>query len=228
MISMDIALLALAFSAGVAIFFSPCGVALLPSYVAYLLSKQSSGQLTKLVQAFGGFKIGLVVSAGIITVFIGLGAVVALFGNILAPYAFWFGTGTGVLLILLGIFMLAGKSLHIPQLQIKTGSAPALKTYYVFGLGYALGGIACTLGVFLFVVSAALSSGSFPAALLTFVSFTAGSVLFMVAVSTASAIARALVARWLTQYVKPIQILSALIIVAGGGYLIWFNARAFL
>lgn len=224
----NIALLTLAFGAGVSVFFSPCGVALLPSYIAFLLSKKESADASKLTRALEGLRIGLVVSLGIITVFVGLGVLISLAGNILAPYAFWFGTITGFLLIVLGIFMLAGKGIHTPRLQIKTDNQPSLKTYYLFGLGYALGGIACTLGVFLFVVGTALSAGSFGEALASFISFTAGAVVLMVAVTVLAAVAKSLVSRWLTRYVRPVQVIGALIVIVGGIYLILFNARAFV
>lgn len=225
---MNIALLTLAFAAGVSVFFSPCGVALLPSYVAFLLSKKEGENPSKATRVLEGLKIGLTVSLGIITVFIGLGVLVSLAGNVLAPYAFWFGTVTGLLLIVLGVFMLAGKGVHIPRLQIKTGNRSSLKTYYLFGLGYALGGIACTLGVFLFVVGTALSAGSFAEALASFISFTAGSVTLMVTVTVLAAVVKSLVSRWLTRYVRPVHVIGALIVIVGGLYLILFNARAFI
>ena len=225
---MDFALLTLAFGAGVAIFFSPCGIALLPSYVSFLLSKKEEQAATKSAKVREGLKIGLIVSLGIITVFFVLGIVVGLVGNFLAPYAFWFGTIIGALLIILGVFMLFGKSLHIPRLQIKTDAVPSLKTYYIFGIGYALGGISCTLGVFLFVVGTALSAGSFGQALVTFISFTAGSVLLMIIVTTVAATAKSFVSAWIARYVRYVNLVSAIIIMVGGAYLIWFNARAFL
>lgn len=224
----NIALLILAFGAGVSVFFSPCGIALLPSYIAFLIAKKESKDWSKGARALEGLKIGLIVSFGIITVFLGLGILISLVGNILAPYAFWFGTITGALLIILGIFMLAGKSLNIPQFRIKTDNSPSLKTYYLFGLVYALGGIACTLGVFLFVVSAALSIGSFGGALINFISFTAGSVILMVSITVLSAVAKSLVSRWLIRYIRPVQIIAALIVIVGGSYLIFFNLRAFI
>lgn len=225
---MNIALLTIAFGAGISVFFSPCGVALLPSYIALLLSKKETHNQSKLRRAWQGFKIGFVVSLGIVTVFLGLGILISFVGNILAPYAFWFGTITGILLIILGVFMLAGKSLHLAGLKVRLSEKLSFKTYYIFGIVYAFGGIACTLGVFLFVVGTALSSGDFLTAFLTFLSFTAGAVILMVSVTVLSAITKTLANRWIARYLRPVQIISSLIVIIGGLYLIGFNMRAFL
>jgi len=43
-----------------------------------------------------------------------------------------------------------------------------------------------------------------------------------------TAVAKSLVSRWIMNYVRPIQIIGALIVIIGGLYLIVFNARAFI
>jgi len=226
---MEIALFVFAFSAGVAIFFSPCSVALLPSYISFLLVKEEDAALGKMRLALAGLKIGLVVSLGIVTIFLGLGLLVALLGNVLAPFAVWFGTTIGILLVIMGIFMLLGK--HIPgfsRLHINNNHKASLKTFYIFGLGYAIGGIACSLGIFLFVVGTALASGSFQSALSSFIAFALGTVVLMILVTTASAVAKSFMHNLLIKYIKPVQIFSAIIIIGGGLYLIWFNLQAFI
>ena len=67
-----------------------------------------------------------------ISIFLVLGIIVSLFGNFLAPYAFWFGSIAGIFLIILGLLMLAGKNVHIiPKINVKTESKSPIKTFFL-------------------------------------------------------------------------------------------------
>ena len=224
---MNIVVVLLSAGAGVAIFFSPCGVALLPSYISLILAKKERSK-RPLIKAIEGLKIGFVASLGMLTVFTVLGIAVNVFGNFLSPYAFWFGTITGAGLILLGIFMVFGKFIHLPMVRLKTNFNPSFKSFFIFGAGYALGGIACTFPAFLLVVFASLGSGTFMGGLINFIAFSLAAMLLMILVTTLSAVAKSLVLGWLNRYMEIIQLVSALIIIVGGAYLIWFNMKAFI
>ncbi len=219
-------ILSFSFLAGLAMFFNPCGIALLPAYVSFLLGQKEADQ-KKLTRAFRGFKIGVVVSSGILSVFLTAGVLISLFGNFLAPYAFWFGTLTGAALIVLGITMLIGKtiSITIPH-NFKTRDGYA--KFYVFGIVYAIGGIGCTLPIFLLVVFTALGGGSFLGGIANFLAFSSGTILLMLVVTTATAISKTFIERWIVSRMKIIYKLSSLVIIGAGVYLIYFNFKAFV
>ena len=224
---MEIAVISLAFLAGVAIFFSPCGIALLPAYVAHLISQSGSERLSLTARAIQGTKIGTIVSLGIITVFISVGIIISLLGNFIGPYAAWLAGLTGLILIILGILMFSGRvpTLHLPHSFGADRSG--FTRFYLYGVGYAIGGISCTLPVFLLVVFASLGSGTFYGGLVNFIAFTAGTVILMLIVTILSSVSGELVGRWLKRYMGVIQRASAIIIIAAGVYLIYFQLRAF-
>ena len=220
---MDFALLSLAFTSGVLIFFTPCGVALLPAYVTYIIGGEEAQKMSTRQKAWAGFKVGLVVSAGIVTVFVLAGAVVAAFGNVLAPYAKGIAITVGALLVVLGILMLLGKSISVSIPHSLKADKKTTGRFFLFGVGYALGGIGCTLPAFLFIVFSGLSSGSWQAALLIFLAFSAGTVLLMLGVTTISAVSAQLVSRWISHYMRIINRVAGAVIVVAGLYLILFQ-----
>jgi len=220
------AALSLSFFAGIAIFFSPCGIALLPAYISFLLD-QKEEETNKIKRAVAGLKIGAIVSLGILTVFITVGVLISFLGNFLAPYAFWLGTITGAALIILGIFMLIGKGLTI-NLPHNFKAQSNVGKFYIFGMGYAIGGISCTLPAFLLVVFNALGSGSFLGGFVNFLAFSLGTVLLMLAVTTATAISKSFIERWIVSKMTMISKLASLVIIGAGAYLIYFNFLAFV
>ncbi|MFC1687005.1 cytochrome c biogenesis CcdA family protein [Patescibacteria group bacterium] len=223
---MNTAVLSLSFLAGVAIFFSPCGIALLPAYISHLLA-QGDEQRSMNARWRQGLQIGLVVSLGIMTVFLVTGALVSLLGNVIAPYAPWIAGVTGFILVILGVFMLAGK---MPTFEIPhsfTTERKGFLRFFLYGVGYALGGISCTLPAFLLVVFTSLGSKSFMGGLVNFLFFTFGTVLLMVAVTVLTAVSKQLVIRWLNKSKKLIFRFSAVVIIGAGIYLVYFQIRAF-
>jgi len=222
----DSTVVSLSFFAGIAMFFNPCGIALLPAYISFLLG-QKEEDASKIKRAIRGFQIGAVVSAGILSVFVGTGVLISLLGNFLAPYAFWLGTITGLALIVLGVLMFAGKAFTI-NLPHNFKAKSSLGKFYVFGVGYAIGGISCTLPVFLLVAFNALGGGSFIAGFVNFLAFSLGTVLLMLAVTTMTAISKSFVERWIVSRMTVIYKLSSLVIIGAGIYLIYFNFRAFV
>lgn len=223
---MNTAVLSLSFLAGVAVFFSPCGVALLPAYISHLLA-QNDEQSTIKTRWRQGLKIGLIVSLGIMSVFLVAGTLVSLLGNVITPFAPWIAGVTGLILVVLGIFMLAGK---MPTFEIPhsfTTERKGFLRFFLYGVGYALGGISCTLPAFLLVVFTSLGSGSFIGGLMNFLFFTLGTILLMVAVTVLTSVSQQLVTRWLNRSKKLIFRFSAIVIIGAGVYLVYFQFRAF-
>ncbi len=220
---MDFALLSLAFTSGVLIFFTPCGVALLPAYVTYIIGGEDAIEMSMIQKAWAGFKVGVIVSAGILAVFVVAAGVVGTFGNILAPFAKSIAIAVGALLIILGILMLAGRSISINIPHSLKADKKTTARFFLFGVGYALGGIGCTLPAFLFIVFAGLSSGSWQAALFIFLAFSSGTVLLMLAVTTISAVSSKMVSGLVAKYMKFINRVAGVVVVIAGLYLVLFQ-----
>ncbi len=223
---MNYALLSLAFFAGVAVFFTPCGIALLPSYIGVLVGEKQHTALSFSKQIKQGVTIGILAGLGMVTVFLSFGIIISIFGNIFAQYAFWFGTITGFALIILGVMMLAGKRTTI-QIPHSFANHNGLFGMYIFGLGYALGGIGCTLPAFLFVVATAFSGESTLSGIANFVAFSVGAMLMMLTISVAAVLSRGAVKKFLGKHMGTIQKLTSVIVILGGIYLIYFQIKAF-
>ncbi len=101
-----------AFSAGLLSFLSPCVLPLVPSYITFItglgLEDISRARRTTLVHA-------LLFVLGFSFIFVALGAGATAFGQLLLAYRTWIARAGGVLMILLGLWMLG--VLHIGALQ---------------------------------------------------------------------------------------------------------------
>lgn len=95
--------LAVAFTAGLLSFLSPCVLPLIPSYVGFL-----TGMSVEEVQARRGTALlhGLWFVMGFTLVFVLLGAAASALGSLLRSYQHWFGRAGGVLMILFGLYLL--------------------------------------------------------------------------------------------------------------------------
>jgi cytochrome c-type biogenesis protein len=105
-----------AFSAGMVATLNPCGFALLPTLVSYYLgTSEREFQQASLVARLGrGLLLGLLVSAGFLTVFAVAGVVAALGSHVLYAVTPWATVVIGAVLVLLGGWLLLGHSVHVP------------------------------------------------------------------------------------------------------------------
>ncbi len=220
-----IGLLSLAFTSGVAVFFSPCAVALLPAYVSYTIRGETN-QESNLAKGLVGLRFGLLAALGILTVFLLLGVAFSLVGNFIAPYARWVAMATGAGLILLGFYLFTGKKLTLP-IPHNVATNKGYSGHYLFGVVYALGSLGCTLPIFIIVVSQALSLGSFRLGMLTFFVFSAGTILLMIAASVGATVSKAVVSNYLNILMPAVNRISPIIIILAGVYLIYFQINAF-
>ena len=99
--------LAVAFTAGLLSFLSPCVLPLIPSYIGFLTGMSAD----ELQTGTGGRRRtallhGLWFVAGFTLVFVLLGAAASALGSLLRDYQHWVGRLGGVLLILFGLYLL--------------------------------------------------------------------------------------------------------------------------
>ncbi len=102
---------AAAFVAGVLSFFSPCVAPLVPGYIGYLSGRSAQGQAPADALSTAGSggraaRVCLLFVAGFSVAFVALGLVAAWFGALLAAYRLVLETVAGVVMIVLGAFLL--------------------------------------------------------------------------------------------------------------------------
>ncbi|MBI1743024.1 hypothetical protein HYR54_08145 [Candidatus Acetothermia bacterium] len=195
----SIDMMLLAFFAGIAAFFNPCGFAMLPAYVSYQLgSGQAEGHWLR--STLKGLSVGAVTSAGFFTVFGAAGLVIATVGSTMMKYVPWLAAAVGLGLIVLGVVMLFSRGFSFAQLAETLAARLAPRSsnpgheasmpsgagfFYFYGVGYAITSLGCTISLFMaYVVAPALTS-SFLSGLLNFVGYASGMTVMMLLLSIA-------------------------------------------
>lgn len=220
----DLALLSLAFGAGLVTFFNPCAYAMLPAYVAYYLGRHGAGPLSEGILKGAGA--GAAVSLGFVAVFLAMGTLVSLAGAQIGPFLPWAAITIGAILIALGFLWLAGVRLSFsisPPAPLKGGPL----SFFIFGVGYAIASAACALPVFLMVVFAAVSSGGLLSGLLIFLAYSLGMVVLMVPLAMAVAASKDLALRRFERVVPYVRKIGAAILIIAGAYLIYLQSWIF-
>jgi cytochrome c biogenesis protein CcdA len=241
--------LTLAFGAGVLSTLNPCGFALLPAYVSYAVEQQVSTSSGKPPSGWqhllrGGL-LGLPLAAGFLLVFLVAGGTLALGGRLLVHLFPWLAILVGTGLVLLGGWTLfTGRAPEIPGLgaaAAKLGSSrpgglaasealvqapPALRAAWIFGVGYGLSSLGCTLPVFLLVVGTTITAGGVGSATLVLASYAAGMTLVLLVVALAATELSDLLRSAVFPLLRWVLPLSALFLIAAGLYIVVYQLRA--
>ena len=137
--------------------------------------------------------LSLVVTAGLVLMFGIVGLIIAVGGNFLTDAMDWAGLVIGVVLTLLGIWLLvtrnkiySGAAQRLAA-RIDPGRSSSLKAFFLFGIAYGIASLSCALPIFLSVAVGALVAGEYLTGLLRFVTYALGmgTVLMILTISTA-------------------------------------------
>jgi cytochrome c biogenesis protein CcdA len=211
---------ALAVVSGMVATVNPCGFALLPAYLgAFVGLDDRRNRASALGRAFA---VSAVLTAGFVTVF---GLIGVVFGSALAEVqrrAPWLTIVIGVVLALLGVWLLLGRqlTLRIPKLQ-RGGSDGTLASMYLFGLSYALASLTCAIGPFIGVTSSA--SGNFVSRLATFALYGVGMGIVITVLTIAAALARSGVANRFRSFLPYMNRVAGGLMVVAGLYVAYYG-----
>ena len=215
----------LLFAAGAAAAFNPCGVAMLPGYLAFLL-----GQTTDRGRghAWGGIGAGLVMTAGFLTVFSVLGWLSGGLGQILGGWLRWATVLIGLALVAAGVWQFLGRPLpgldgagRLSGAIGRSGPRRGFVAVYVYGVAYAVASLGCALPLFLALVAGSASASSSGGAT-AFLAYAGGMGLVVTIVSTVAVGSRAMLASRVSSWIPVVQRLSAAVLVAVGVYLVYY------
>jgi cytochrome c-type biogenesis protein len=238
--------LGLAFGAGVLSTLNPCGFALLPAYVSYAVRQQvgdpSDEQPPDWQHLLRGGLLGLPLAGGFLLVFIVAGGVIALGGHLLVHLFPWLATLVGAGLVLLGSWILfTGRTPEISNLggiaaRLSTATkgwraeasprAAGVGAAWLFGLGYGLSSLGCTLPVFVLVVGTTITSSGLVEAVLVLASYAAGMALVLFAVAMAAVSLSDLLRTTIFPLLRWVQPVAALLLIAAGSYIVWYQVHA--
>ncbi len=220
--SIDAVPLSIAFTAGGLSVVNPCGFPLLPAFLSFYVGadeEQLPPAPTRIVQ---GLFVGALAAVG----FLGLFAIVGLplsYGvGTIADAVPWVGLVTGSVLTLTGLFAVSGGKVQLglhrrPRLRPERRFA----TMVLFGVGYGLASLGCTLPIFLTLVGASLGGNK----LTVFAAYGVGMSVVLMALSVAVAFAREGISRFFRPFLPYVGRTAGLLLVAAGGYLIYYWVR---
>ena len=215
--------LAFALAAGGLAAVNPCGFALLPAYLSLFVlgpDDRSAGRaVRRALVATGSMTLGFV------TVF-------ALFGLALTPVAGavqrWLPIATvviGLALVLLGLFLLAGRTLvlHVPFLRLTEDPSASARTMGLYGVSYAVASLGCTIGPFLAVTATTFRTGNLIDGVAAYVAYALGMGAVVGALAIGAALARGAVADRFRRLIPLFTRVSGMLLVVAGLYVAWYG-----
>jgi len=226
----DVLPLGYAFGAGMLSTVNPCGFAMLPAYVALYLGAQEVGfyERSAALRAAKAFVVGLTASAGFVLLFAVIGAAVSAGGSVLVAAMPWVAVIIGGGLVVLGVAMLAGRSLSagaFARLADRIGDArtTGIRGFFLFGVAFGAASLSCTLPIFLMVVGSALATGGFLSGLVQFVSYGLGMSLVLIVLTLGIALFReGIIVSGLRRAIPYEQRAAAALLLLAGAYIVYY------
>lgn len=218
--NVPVSLTVLAFTGGVASFFAPCALPLLPGYVGYYVRQADSET------PLGGAVIrGGAASIGIFAVFAVLGLVVVSGGRALINYLVFVEPIIGLILLGIGVAMLFGATptLHVVLPERRT----SVVGFLIFGASYAIAATGCMVGVFAAVVLKAMTASTLGSAFAVG-GYAAGLSLPLAAATVVTAVGHDFGANSLPQYTDRIEQIAGVLILAAGLLQLYGSAELLL
>jgi cytochrome c-type biogenesis protein len=208
------------FTAGIIAAFNPCGIAMLPSYISYLIGADSDGKKLPLLSSIvKGIGLGLAMTIGFLIIFVSSGILINIVGRGLTAYLPVISLIIAVILVLLGLAMLFEK--HLPVKTISFQVKPGKWSIFLYGIAYALASLGCTLPAFLLVIVQSINHGTITV-VSNFIVYSVGMGLVVTTITAASLISRQYIQQFLSKYIPVVKTLSAIIIFLTGLYLIYY------
>jgi cytochrome c biogenesis protein CcdA len=203
---------------------NPCGFALLPAYVTFLLSGSPTRTRTAATWRALTFSASMTV---------GFAGAFALFGLALRPFAGpiqrnlpWFTVVLGIALVATGVWLLLGRRVALSPLPAR-GPAIDGTVLRTVGLGvaFAAASLGCTVGPFLAIVVSSFRAGSLAEGLALFLAYALGmgAVVALVAVAVALAGARASVVTSLRRTAPYISRAGGIVVLLAGAYVAYYG-----
>ncbi len=213
---------AIALGAGMLAALNPCGFALLPAYLTLLVTGDDPNRWVAVLRAL---KMTAAMTLGFATVFAVFGLVIAPVAASAQQYLPWFTVVVGILLALLGLWLLAGREL--PTIGRRAGSgAPitrSVKSMFGFGVTYATASLTCTVAPFLAVVVSAFRSDSVVSGSVLFLIYAAGMGLVVGTAAMAVALAQQSVVRGARRLGRLVPTLGGLLLLLVGSYVAYYG-----
>jgi cytochrome c biogenesis protein CcdA len=131
--------------------FNPCGAPLLPAYLGLFSAsggRESGGRESVVGRIADGLRAGSTMSLGFVVVFAAVGVPLSAIASGLAAWAPGASGLLGVVIIVIAIASLRGRSLPLPGRRLRLRGGRGTVAMLSFGMLYALGSLSCELPLF--------------------------------------------------------------------------------
>ncbi|MGB1586602.1 MAG: cytochrome c biogenesis protein CcdA [Thermoplasmatota archaeon] len=210
---------------GIASFFAPCSVGLIPAYMGFLLQRNDGKP-----QTFDVLRAGLATGLGIVSIY----GVIAImlwslsllgFGEAVSANIERLRPVMAALLIVFGLLMLRSGTWDAVAKKLGMGKVDGRRGFFAFGIGYGLAAFGCTGPLFLPILVSAFGEGP-TAGLAAFLAYSlaiAGFVFLAAALVAGGYQTRLRAMLGKTELVTKI---SAVLLAGAGVWLLWFDYQA--
>jgi len=215
-----------ALGAGVLAAFNPCAFAMLPSFLAYFLGANDEAFVhLSWMQRLGlGVRVGLIIVAGFVLMFLLAGLVFAAVGRHLVALVPWLALLIGLALVVLGGLTLFDRAPYIaiasPLARVE---GKGLQAVFLYGISYGIASLSCTLPIFLMIVGGALAASNLLGSIIPFLGYSSGMALVVISLTLAVALLKGALVQQARRVLPYVQRLSGLLLIAAGAYLVYFQ-----
>lgn len=217
---MDGDLLGLAFGAGLIAAVNPCGFAMLPGYLGLVVRPDLGAG-----RAVGRAVIATAaMTLGVLVVFAAFGALTVSVASSVQQYVPFATVLIGVALVVLGGWLLLGRSLALP---VQPGSrwAPTahIGSMLGYGVGFALASLSCTVGPFLAVTASAARTASWGDSVLVYLAYAGGFAVIVGALAVSTALASSALLDRVRRILPYVTRISGALLVLVGVYVTYYG-----
>jgi cytochrome c-type biogenesis protein len=202
---------------------------MLPAYLSLYLcaDEEGFGKRSPVTRLLRALLAGATVSSGFVLLFATAGLVISFGGNALLTLMPALGVVMGGVLILIGLWMMAGQTFHagaFERFAARVGAPRNVSVpgFFLFGLAYGATSLSCTLPVFLAVIGSSLASGGILAGASRFLGFGMGMATVLVTLTVALAFLKQGLLKWLRKAVPCVRLASTVLLVLAGAYVIFY------
>ncbi len=201
---------------------NPCGFAMLPAYVGFFVGTDTESSRSSRVRR--ALVVSGAMTAGFITVFGTVGLLVQTVASSIDQHLSKVTVVIGVLLVVLGIYLLSGRELRFngPKIQ-KGGRERTMVSMYLFGVSYATASLSCTLGPFLVALTPTFRDSGVVSGMAAFVSYGLGMGMVITIVTVAVAFAQQTFVTRLRRVGPLVNRIAGAMLVLAGAYVSWYG-----
>lgn len=221
---MDLSLIAFAYLAGNAATVNPCGFAMLPAFASFVIGDADVDQVPAALglRMWRAVRLGATVSVAFIAVFATTGLVFTYVSRQVVAVVPWLAVAVGAVLLLYGLAVVSGRGKLRVRLPNPAEGRGNNRSALLFGVGYAVASLSCTLPVFMTVVAGTLVTQGVASGVGGFAAYGAGMGTIVFAVAISMALARDGLVGWLRRFSRHLERVSGGVLALAGAYLLLY------